>query len=100
MIARIWEGRTKVEHLKEFEDFIKVRAMPNYKKTLDFIKLLFLKNTDSKFAYFKLITVLKNLKVIKNFAGQDYEKAKYHLEDKNYLVDFSEKVMHFEIFAE
>jgi heme-degrading monooxygenase HmoA len=99
-IARIWQGRTKVEHLKEYEDFMKDRAIPDYKKTSGFTKLLFLKNVDSEFAYFKLITVWENLEVIKNFAGEDYEKAKYYPEDKNYLIDFPEKVMHFEIFAE
>jgi hypothetical protein len=31
-IARIWQGRTKVEHLKEYENFMKVRAIPDYKK--------------------------------------------------------------------
>ena len=32
MIARIWKGRTKIEHLEEYTDFMKVRAFPDYKK--------------------------------------------------------------------
>lgn len=100
MIARIWEGKTKIEHLSEYEDFMKVRAIPDYGKTTGFVKLMFLKNTDKQFVYFKLITVWDNLEVIKNFAGDDYEIAKYYPEDKNYLIDFPEKVTHFEIFAE
>ena len=43
---------------------------------------------------------LTELEVIKNFAGEDYEIAKYYPEDKNYLIDFPKKVTHFEIFAE
>ena len=100
MIARIWEGKTKIEHLKEYEEFMKVRAIPDYSNTSGFVKLLFLKNTDQQFAYFKLITIWENLEVIKNFAGEDYEIAKYYPEDKNYLIDFPEKVNHFEIFAD
>lgn len=100
MIARIWEGKTKIEHLSEYEDFMKVRAIPDYSKTTGFVKLMFLKNTDKQFAYCKLITVWDKLEVIKNFAGDDYEIAKYYPEDKNFLIDFPEKVTHFEIFAE
>jgi len=100
MIARIWKGRTKIEHLEMYSEFMKVRAIPDYKKTEGFIKLTFLKRTDNDFAYFNLITFWTDLEVIKNFAGADLEKAKYYEEDKNYLIDFSEKVTHYEVFAE
>ena len=100
MIARICQGRTKVEHLEEYTNFMKVRAIPDYKKTDGFIKLTFLNRIDDEFAYFNLITYWKNLEVIKNFAGTDFEKAKYYPEDKNYLIDFPEKVTHYEVFAD
>ena len=100
MIARIWKGRTKIEHLDEYTEFMKVRAIPDYKKTDGFVKLTFLKRTDNEFAYFNLVTFWKNFEVIKNFAGNDFEKAKYYPEDKNYLIDFPEKVIHYEVFAE
>jgi heme-degrading monooxygenase HmoA len=100
MIARIWKGRTKIEHLEEYTEFMKVRAIPDYKKTEGFVKLTFLKRTDNEFAYFNLITFWKDLEVIENFAGADLEKAKYYEEDKNYLIDFPEKVTHYEVFSE
>ncbi len=100
MIARIWKGRTKIEHLEEYTKFMKVRAIPDYKKTKGFVKLTFLKRTDNEFAYFNLITFWTDLKVIENFAGLDLEKAKYYDEDKNYLIDFPEKTTHYEVFAE
>ena len=98
MIARIWEGRTKAAHQEAYEVFMKERAVPDYSKTTGFVKLLFLKRADEEFAYFKLITFWKDLDVIKNFAGEDYEKAKYYPEDQNYLLEFPEKVIHFEVF--
>jgi hypothetical protein len=39
------------------------------------------------------------MEVIKNFAGQDIEKAKYYPEDDDFLLEFEEKVQHFEVFA-
>ena len=100
MIARIWKGKTKIEHLEEYTKFMKIRAIPDYKNTDGFIKLTFLKRTDNEFAYFDLLTFWESIEVIKNFAGDDFEKAKYYPEDKNYLLDFPEKVTHYEVFAE
>ncbi len=100
MIARIWKGQTKVEHADEYTDFMKRRAIPDYNQTEGFIKLTFLRRMDQDYAYFDLLTFWDNIEVIKNFAGEDYEKAKYYPEDKNYLVDFPEKVVHYEVFAE
>jgi len=100
MIARIWEGKTKVEDLDAYTKFMKDRAIPDYKNTRGFVKLTFLKRSDDKYAYFKLITFWKDLEVIKNFAGIDFEKAKYYPEDKNYLLDFPDKVIHYKVFSE
>jgi heme-degrading monooxygenase HmoA len=100
MIARIWTGRTKIKHLEDYTAFMKDRAIPDYKKTKGFVKLIFLKRTDQEFAYFDLITFWENLEVIKNFAGEDFEKAKYYPEDSDYLIDFPEKVTHYDVFAE
>ncbi len=100
MIARIWQGRTKSEDFEQYTQFMKTKAIPDYQKTDGFIKLIFLRSTDGLVAHFKLITFWKNLEVIKNFAGEDYEKAKYYPEDKRFLLEFEEKVTHFEVFAE
>ena len=43
MIARIWHGRTKLEDFEEYSQFLKKRAIPDYKSTEGFIKLTFLK---------------------------------------------------------
>lgn len=100
MIARIWKGRTRVEDAEKYTEFMKSRAVPDYKSTDGFVKLTFLKRTDDNYAYFDLITFWENMEVIKNFAGNDVEKAKYYPEDKDFLIDFPEKVTHLEVFAE
>jgi hypothetical protein len=46
-----------------------------------------------------LIAYRENTDVIRSFAGQDYEMAKYYPEDDEYLLEFEEKVEHFEVFA-
>ncbi|WP_299000412.1 antibiotic biosynthesis monooxygenase [Flagellimonas sp. S174] len=100
MIARIWKGKTKIAHAEAYEEFMNERAVPDYSNTKGFVKLLFLKRIDEQFAHFELITFWDNLEVIKNFAGEDYEKAKYYPEDQDFLLEFPEKVTHFEVFQE
>ena len=100
MIARIWNGKTRIEDFEEYTEFMKSKAIPDYKKTKGFVKLTFLRNTNDDIGHFKLITFWENLEVIKNFAGEDFEKAKYYPEDEKFLLEFEEKVTHYEVFAE
>ncbi|HJY14066.1 MAG TPA: hypothetical protein VJ304_14830, partial [Flavobacterium sp.] len=78
MIARIWHGKTKLEDYEEYTEFTKKTAIPDYSKTPGFIKLSFLRNIKNNEGHFTLITYWENLEVIKNFAGEDFEKAKYY----------------------
>jgi len=100
MIARIWHGWTKVEDFEAYSEFMKERAIPDYRKTEGFVKLVFLRNIRENVSHFTLITFWENLEVIKNFAGEDFEQAKYYPEDENFLLEFEEKVTHYEVFAE
>ena len=100
MIARIWHGRTKIEDYEKYTEFLKDRAISDYKNTEGFVKLVFLRNIKDYAAHFTLITFWENLDVIKNFAGDDFEKPKYYPEDDNFLLEFEEKVTHYEVFAQ
>lgn len=100
MIARIWHGTTRADQYEAYTEFMKARAIPDYKGTEGFVKLSFLRRVAGDIAHYTLITYWENLEVIKNFAGADYEKAKYYPEDANFLLEFEEKVVHHEVFAE
>lgn len=100
MIARIWHGITKATDYEEYTTFMKEKAISDYKKTEGFVKLSFLRRIKNDIAHFTLITYWENLEVIKNFAGDDYEIAKYYPRDKDFLLEFEEKVKHFEVFAD
>ncbi len=100
MIARIWHGRTKAEDYEAYTRFLKERAIPDYQGTEGFLRLVFLRRIEGGIGHFTLITFWENLEVIKNFAGEDYEKAKYYPEDAGFLLEFEEKVVHYEVFAQ
>lgn len=99
MIARIWHGRTAIHKYDAYTEFLKRVAIPDYQKTTGFLGLKFLRNMVNHEGQLYLITFWENYEAIRNFAGQDFEKAKYYPEDKDYLLDFEEKVSHYEVFA-
>ena len=99
MIARIWHGKTAIENFEVYTQFLKKVAIPDYQHTDGFLNLTFLRKTILNEVHFTLITYWKNLEVIKNFAGEDFEKAKYYPEDDDFLLEFEEKVEHHEVFV-
>jgi heme-degrading monooxygenase HmoA len=100
MIARIWHGMTKASDMDAYTLFMQKKAVPDYKSTEGFVKLSFLRHVEGDIAHFTLVTYWQNLEVIKNFAGEDYETPKYYAKDKQYLLEFEDKVTHYEVFAE
>ncbi len=100
MIARIWHGRTRAEDYEAYTEFLKERAVPDYRHTEGFVGLVFLRAIREGEGHFTLVTFWESLEVVKNFAGEDYERAKYYPEDQDFLLEFAEKVEHYEVFAE
>lgn len=96
----MWHGRTSLADYEAYTDFLKKVAIPDYQKTIGFKGLSFLRQVKDGEGHFNLITYWENLEVIRNFAGADFEKAKYYPEDDNFLLEFEEKVQHFEVFAD
>ena len=74
MIARIWHGKTTAANFEAYTALLKKLAIPDYTKTEGFRGLTFLRNISNAEAHFTLITYWQNLEVIKNFAGEDFEK--------------------------
>ncbi|HTE31681.1 MAG TPA: hypothetical protein VK666_14970 [Chryseolinea sp.] len=96
MMARIWHGKTSMVNYDAYTEFLRQVPIPDYQKTIGFKGLTFLRNVDNHEGHFQLITYWDNLEIIKNFAGQDFEKAKYYLEDKGFLLEFEERVQRYE----
>ena len=98
MIARIWHGKTSVAKSEQYKKFLLEVAVNDYRSVAGLQGLQFLHRIEKEEAHFTLITLWPSVEVIKEFAGEDYEKAKYYPEDKNFLLAFEEKVTHYEVF--
>jgi heme-degrading monooxygenase HmoA len=98
MIARIWQGETNADLLETYSDFLETTAVEDYRSVKGNQGLVFLRRLNGEKAAFTLISYWNSLDAIKNFAGEDYEKAKYYPEDKIFLLSFEPNVNHYEVF--
>lgn len=98
MIARVWHGRTSVEKSEDYKTFLTDVAVKDYKSISGLTGLKFLHRIENHEAHFMLISFWPSMEVIKKFAGEDVDRAKYYEEDKNFLLEFEERVKHYEVF--
>jgi heme-degrading monooxygenase HmoA len=98
MIARIWQGETNVDLMEAYTDFLERTAVEDYRSVTGNQGLVFFRRLNGEKAEFTLISYWESLDAVKNFAGEDYEKAKYYPEDKKFLLSFAPRVVHYEVF--
>jgi heme-degrading monooxygenase HmoA len=97
MIARIWHGITPKSKADEYVEFLNKTGVKDYRATEGNIGAYVLRRIEGEQAHFLTLTFWDSVESIKKFAGEDYEKARYYPEDKDYLLEFEEKVAHYEV---
>ncbi len=100
MIVRIWHGRVPREKAAAYREFLKRRAIPDYRSTPGNLKVYILEREEGEVTHFLTVTFWESLEAIKAFAGEDYERAKYYPEDQDFLLEFEPRVLHYTVVAE
>ena len=99
VITRIWHGKTLSEHADLYLKYIQETGIRDYLNTPGNLSAKILRRIEGSICHFWTITEWENMESIKGFAGKDYEKAKYYEDDKKFLLEFEEKVIHCETFT-
>ena len=99
MIARIWHGTTRAAHYDEYLDFLRARAIPDYRGVEGNRGVYIMRRLEGERAHFLLLTYWDSREVIARFAGVDIDKAKYYPEDQAFLLEFEPFVTHYEVAA-
>ncbi len=100
MIVRMWHGRVDSSKSDEYAEFMKQRAAPDYSSVDGLQKLLFLRKDEEHVTHFLLVTYWDSMESVKRFAGEEPEKAKYYLEDDQFLLEKEELSALYEVFYE
>ena len=97
MIARLWHGVTPKSKADEYVEFLNKTGVKDYRATEGNLGVHVLRRMEGEQAHFLIVTFWDSVDAIKKFAGEDYEKARYYPEDSEYLLEFEEKVAHYEV---
>ena len=97
MIARIWHGITPADKADDYYAFLQRTGVTDYQATDGNRSVYVLRRIDGDQAHFLLLTLWDSVEAIKRFAGEDYRKAHYYPEDKDYLLEFEEHVVHYDV---
>ena len=99
MITRIWHGRTNLQHAENYLQFLLTDGTKEYLETEGNLSVKVWRQKAQDCCHFWTVTEWTNIEAIKGFAGEDYEKAKYYPQDNGILLEFEEKVRHYESWS-
>ena len=98
VITRIWHGRTKAEHADQYLQFVIDTGVADYKSVEGNLSVEIWRRIDGDVCHFWTVTKWDSYESIRQFAGDEIEKAKYYAEDSRYLLEFEPTVHHCETF--
>ncbi len=100
MIVRMWHGRVPTEKAAAYRAFLNARAIPDYQSVPGNLGVYILERPEGEVTHFITLTYWESLDAIRAFAGEDVEKAKYYPEDKDFLLEFEPRVVHYEVVGQ
>ncbi len=97
MIARIWHGITPADKSEVYLDYINKTGIPGYRQTKGNQGAFVLRLITGEESHFLTLSFWDAIASIKQFAGENYERARYYPEDEKYLLEFEPTVQHYEV---
>ena len=95
IVVRIWHGRVPKGKAEAYRDFLVRKAVPDYKSVEGNLGVEILMRESGDVVDFLVLSYWESIDAIKRFAGEDYEKAKYYDEDRDFLLEFEPNVQHY-----
>ena len=99
LIARIWHGVTDAARAEEYAAYLERTGARECRATQGNRGVYVLRRIKGDRAEFTFISLWDSFDAIRRFAGEDYEKAHYYPEDRDFLVELEPFVDHYEVLA-
>ena len=99
MIARLWRGRTPASRADEYFEYLQQTGLKDSRNTSGNQGVYILRRLKDGEAEFLFMSLWESIAAIKQFAGDDYEKARYYPADKDFLLEMEPTVSHYEVLA-
>ncbi len=100
MILRVWRARSLGAGVAGYRRHFETRVMPELQALPGFMGATLAQRPAGDAVELKVETRWASLDAIRAFAGQDVEAAIVEPEAREVLIDYDERVAHYEIIAE
>jgi hypothetical protein len=97
MIARMWHGKVPKEKSEAYHQYLLESGLKDYRATAGNEGVFLLKKDEGEITHFYTLTFWTGYPAIQQFAGPDYERARYYPADKEFLLEFEPDVLHYEV---
>lgn len=97
MIARIWSGKTAEKDAEAYHRYLLETGIKEYKETKGNLGVIVLRAIKENKAEFRIVSFWESYDAIKNFAGDDPEKAVFYPADEDFLVEKDLVVNHYDV---
>ena len=100
MMSRVWHGWTTPENADAYERLLRDEIFPEIaaKRVAGYRRIeLFRRTTDSGEIEFVTIMWFDSLDAVKEFAGENYERAYVPKKARDVLLRFTESSLHFDV---
>jgi heme-degrading monooxygenase HmoA len=100
MVVRIWHGRVPSRKAPAYREFLNRRAISDYRSVPGNLSVHILERPDGDATHFMTMTFWESMDAVRAFAGADAEVAKYYPEDRDFLLEFEPRVVHYDVVGE
>ena len=97
MIARVWRGRVHSGMLDEYRAYIARTGLADYRATPGNQGAWMFTREREGFGEVITLSLWDREESIAAFAGDDVALARYYPEDRRFLLDFPERVEHYDV---
>lgn len=99
-VARAWRGRTRAEDYDAYATYLTETGVAALRATPGNQRVVVLRRRDGDEAEFWVISFWRDMGSIAAFAGEDPSRARYFPEDREFLLEMTPHVTHYEIAVE
>jgi antibiotic biosynthesis monooxygenase (ABM) superfamily enzyme len=101
MIGRVWHGWTSPENADVYEDLLKTEIFPGIaaKQVAGYRGIQLLRRPVENEVEFVTIMLFDSWEAVKEFGGEDYERAYVPPKARQVLARFDDRSQHYEIRA-
>jgi|1185.fasta_scaffold1598626_2 heme-degrading monooxygenase HmoA len=97
MMARTWWGATHADDAAHYLDYLRKTGLAEYARIPGHRRTLTLRRIVDGRAEFLIVTLWDSMEAVRQFAGDDPERAVFYPEDDRYLVARDDRVTHYEV---